>query len=354
MRVFPVYQPLTTDDQLEKKLGFPYDPKIMCPAPPAFALSLTPLSLLPYKACWWLIAFTSMLAILLGILFTARKCGLSIYEASFWTSLCFGSYPFLLYIAGGRCESLTYLLGLVGWWSLRSGRDQRAGLCWGLCAAFKLFPLFWLVALLASGRARAALIGLFTAIGITTLAGFLMGFDQMSLYALSIFNQSSKLSASGSILNHSIMRPDGPYGYSALGFCLPTATLAFALFTAWRKPDADSLFTTCCAASLVCFPLCWNYYFVFSFPCIVIARAHLSLDSAFSRALVGSLLLLFFWPGLLGGNNPWLTPNQLWQGLYIYIPSAVLVVLSTLPATKFWSNLRLQKTSRWAAQESVN
>ncbi|GAA4595054.1 alpha-1,2-mannosyltransferase [Actinoplanes octamycinicus] len=173
--------------------------------PPALAILLAPLALLPLKAAGWLLALAGVAALLLAAVVLAgpiarrhgrRRTPLVLGVAA----LALLTEPVRAALGEGRPELLLFGLvvaDLVALRWLRAGRARRApwwpadqsrpltdrvrrgwadgswaGIGSGLAAAFAVTPLFFLAGLLVLGQRRAALTALTTAVTVT-LAGLL-------------------------------------------------------------------------------------------------------------------------------------------------------------------------------------
>jgi len=129
------YFPVTTDN-------FPH----ASPHPPFLALAGVPFTLLPFPVLVvvWL-AFNLLVLVVVG-----RWLGLSPLG-----SLALSAWPpvwFLLLI--GQYELVLLAVAMLGWRAAASGRDGRAGLWLGIAAAWKLYPILFLVPFLVRRRWR--------------------------------------------------------------------------------------------------------------------------------------------------------------------------------------------------------
>ncbi|WIM96515.1 glycosyltransferase 87 family protein [Actinoplanes oblitus] len=176
--------------------------------PPALAILLAPLALLPLKAAGWLLALAGVAALLLATVVLAgpvarrhgrRRTPLVLAAAA----LALLTEPVRAALGEGRPELLLFGLVVADLVALRRARAVRAGRvrrtpCWlaerpgplldrlrqgwadgtwagigtGLAAAFAVTPLFFLAGLMVLRRRRAAVTALTTAVTVT-LAGLL-------------------------------------------------------------------------------------------------------------------------------------------------------------------------------------
>jgi hypothetical protein len=246
--------------------------------PPVLALAVTPLAALPERA-----RGVHVPGLLFSLLLVAATVGaLALLGVRDWRC-----YPVaLLYpptlenVEFGAVGPLLLLLAAAAWrW-----RDlpRRAGAAAGLLVVLKLFLWPLLVWLALTRRARAAVLGAATALGLAALSWAVIGFRGLSDYPR-LLDELADLEAESSYSALALLRTAGlpTPAASALALVVGAALLALA-WRAAREPgeaarerDRRSL-TLALAAALVLTPILWLHYLVLLVLPVALARPRLS------------------------------------------------------------------------------
>ncbi len=87
------------------------------------------------------------------------------------------SFTFMGLVCYGNIELFLWMFAATGTWALVRGRPTAAAVLWGCAAAMKLYPLIFLVLLLAQKRVRAAAAGVATFAAVTLAVAVVPGAD---------------------------------------------------------------------------------------------------------------------------------------------------------------------------------
>lgn len=241
----------------------------------------------------------------------------------------------------GQSNAITLLLLIGTWLSLRRGRDIAAGAALGVAVAFRLYPIFLVIALAKLGRRRAIAMQLGVAAILTGVGLFVYGgipaSENFALWRASPWNLSL-IAIPYRWFASSQWRSAAVIDAAAI---IPVIVVAFMLLCvvlAWRsvrRDDADSLWNAI-PWMLLAAPLCWEHYTAILVPLlllIVIQRRDLPPVPAmlgFALAFIGlpqsligpqtlvsepEYLLLYGLPRyglILLALTPWLTRRAPW------------------------------------------
>ncbi len=249
--------------------------------PPVLAYAVTPLAALPEE-----VANTFVPGVLFTlILIAATVGGLYLLGVRDWRC-----YPVAL-LAPVTLEAFEYgaigpilLLLVAVAWRFRD-RAEGAGLAAGGTVVAKLFLWPLLVWLAVTGRIRAAIYAVGTAVGLAFVSWLALGFEDIADYPRllrKLVDVEAENSYSAFAIFRTIGIPEFPSrllvlaaGGVLLGLAWRAARGAPAEAGAEREHDRRSL-TFALAAALVLTPILWLHYLVFLFVPIALARPRLS------------------------------------------------------------------------------
>jgi len=162
------------------------------------------------------------------------------------------------------------------------------------------------------------------------LSAAVMGAHALSDFIVLALPQSG--SFMGTVGNHSLLAVGWSLGSPALGLIAAGCAFCWAMRTARQRASADETWILAVAASLLCSPLAWSYYFVLTYPALIIRASTLDLTIHTHRGyLVAIVAFLMFWPGLLAGY----LASGLLDSMPFFVgllgPAAGLVMLKNRP-----------------------
>lgn len=301
--------------------------------PPSMLLLYYPIALVSYTTSWWLLFGFSLCAIGGTSFLVAQTLRRPFAECALWTTISLCALPTFVFLMLNRVESIPFLLGVLGWIALRKEKSALTGILWGTSAALKLFPAFWIVLLWASGQKRAALIGVATATAWLLASAMAFGLVTISDFIQYVIPQSQTFMARPG--NHSLISLGWSIGAPGVGWTLAILVALWAIWAAYRRKSADETWILGVAASLLCSPLSWSYYYVLAYSAVIIRATSLNTTRQVGRAyLVALVSLVMFWPGLLGGG---LNLNRAPEALFLLGtcgPMVGLLALMALPPIK--------------------
>jgi hypothetical protein len=195
-------------------------------------------------------------------------------------------------------------------------RDLRAAPVWGAAAlAPKLFlwPLLpWLV---ATRRARAALLSVGLAGAVTLVSWAAIGFDGLREFP-SLVREATRVQEDDSYALAALLGDAGVPDWAATGASLAVALAALALCVmAGRRGDDRRSFTLAIVTTLLAAPIVWLHYLVFLAVPLAIARPRLS-------------------PVWLAPVALWFTPSDngaWWQTVLAFIVAGAVVTAALRP-----------------------
>jgi alpha-1,2-mannosyltransferase len=235
--------------------------------PPLLALALVPLALLP-------VAPAVVLWTALGV--AAVCAALWLLGVRDWRVYAVAlAFPATRDAIGAGTVGPLLLLGAALAWRYRDARPAAAGLSAGLTAALKLFTWPLLVWLAASGRVRAAAIGVVGA-GAAVLASWLViGFAGLADYP-GLVRRLTELEADKSYSLVAVAAAAGVPEAVGFAFSLAAGAALLALaVSAGRTRERDAL-TATIAAALVLTPIVWIHYLILLLVPLALARPRLS------------------------------------------------------------------------------
>lgn len=323
-----VYQLVRIPDCVD--LDFSYSPQgaeFRYPNPPAFAIALAPLALLSYQHAWWVMFVLSLLLIGVCCWRSGEAAGLGSRAAVLFSSAAIGSFPVFVLLVLNHIESIILGLAVYGWLELKRERQIAAGTAWGLAAAFKLFPLFWLLTLLLSRRfRRAGAAGLACFAAVTLISAALIGKSDSYLFLKEVLSQSANYYSSKG--NFSLLALGTALHDTRLGWLLTAGGAALLIGWQFRGAvDADKALTYSVVGSLLLSPLTWSYNFILLIPCFAVAIGRTAPSAKQELLLVGLIICAtVFWPSMLGGwLPPILSPAFYFFPLIAFVPTVGLL-----------------------------
>jgi len=283
--------------------------------PPTNAVLFIPFSYLSYRAAFiaWNVLGLVAFAVLLKAIVEeadlprplARTCAAA---AVLW-------HPFLADVYIGQVSIYTALGLVVSWRCLRRGRDLRAGAVLGAVSLVKLFPLLFVVFLLALRRWRAALALATTAAAGIAAVALITGIQPFVEYVRSVASDDVQVWAAYPI-NYSItglaavLSNLGPHRWdmpvvldvswrtaslvaSLVGAAL-VGTTALLAARAWRSVrGAEQCYAAGATAMLLASPFVWSHMFlVLLWPGATLLRDRGLLGPTVRWIVAGAYLLL--------------------------------------------------------------
>ncbi len=326
-----VYEPVEIKGELARAVGWQNAIGLRMANPPAMVCLTWPMALVPYPLAWWALASGSIIALGIGSWFAARHSGWDRAESSTWAAVAVGSVPSLTFIILNHIEAPILLLGVGGWLALRRGRTMLGASMWGIAAALKLFPAFWLVALLGRRDRSTAVAGFGTAAALSAIGAAVVGWEATTVFVRDVLPQAKLWESDPANMSVRSFGNDifGPMGGIAL--TLATAViLLWAIFSGDRS--VDRLWCLGLCGSLLLSPLSWSYYFVLVVPVAALVSARLDLSKTPWRIAFGlGIVTLFFWPPLLGRWLPGSATFHSWGWPWIvarHMPTFALAALA--------------------------
>lgn len=330
-RGLPIYDPIRFDGDLAHQVGWSHENPLRTANPPTMACLTWPLARLPYPVAWWALCLGSIAMLSGGSWLAARHSGWCPVGAIAWALLAAGSLPTLAFVILNHIEAPVSLLGIVGWICLRHGRPYAGAVMWGLAASLKLFPAFWLVALMRWPNRGVALVGFAAAAGSGLVGMAAVGWDNSFAFLRDAFPQSDLWESDAANMSARSFSAALFGGRLGLPSSLVVATaLLWAIFRG--DGSADRLWCLGLCGSLLLSPLAWSYYLVFALPVASLVLAHLDLSTARGRmTFVLWISALFFWPSLLGRWMPGIEMAESWGWPWVlarHVPTIALAALA--------------------------
>jgi hypothetical protein len=320
----PVYGPL--EAEVEERFGVAgYD---AYPAdPPPTMLLVAPLSLLPYDTAWLLVAFLSVLILVVVVYLTAREMEFSPKWSGALAAAALLTTSFRFLITRNHIESLVLLFGFLGWRALRRRGAEGAGVWWGLGTALKLFPGMWLVGLLPRRTRVGVVTGAGTVLVLAIVSLAVMGWQNVSDFATEVVGSSTRWY--GALGNYSLLSFGTALGSMSFGWIL-TGLAAVTLVPVYLRfaVQPDQVFVAGTATALLISPLSWLNYLVLAIPGLVIVAARLDVRKSADRWwLFGLVASLGFWgPVVFGAKLPTI--------LVSFVPTYGLIGLFVFAVTR--------------------
>lgn len=242
---------------LAAEAGSPVDPVGVAGSPTLIALVFQPLSWLSLDTARWVWFGAYLIAIPLAVRSAAPRW----WPA--WTVVLLASTATLLALTVGQVSVFVSLAIIASYGALRDGRDVRTGVLLGLAAAFRLYPAFLALALVAHRRWRALGWMVAVAVGLT-LAGLpALGFGDVVDGYRATLDVGGRIADSpdNQSLPGLLLRATGSLGAArALNVVLLAAGAALVLAWPRRSARPEHTFVLAVAAMFLAQGLTWSHY----------------------------------------------------------------------------------------------
>lgn len=351
-----IYSGLRTEARLRLGMeGYFIDSAV---GPPAFAMVLAWLALLPYPVAWGVWQALSLVALACSIWLIVRELRLTLYKQEWVTLGCALVLfpPLAFHLVYAHTELFLLLTLTFAWLCLRRDRTILAGLLLGLAAATRLYPVLFILFLLQRRAWKALVAAAGAAVGISALAGLACDPGAYLRYGAiqrevipNLYGLQGNASLWGMVFKVASLRSRVP-GASlvpiVLGF-LASLGIVAATFLLVRRAQAaapasqgtevymlDRGFALYTVACLLASPLAWVYYQVLLYLPFLVLLARLK-ERPCRRCLwaigVAAIAALSPFATLLWRDPP--TTIKWLQALFPTVtPAATLVALALLPS----------------------
>jgi Glycosyltransferase family 87 len=241
--------------------------------PGVFDINLSPPALLPLFALLshcdpaqaaraWIVSQAVLFILATGILLAAARAALRPWQAC-WILLTPQIYDG---IRLGQDYAVLYLMAVLGWVALRTGRPIAAGLLIGALVAAKPNFVLWPVFLLLVGERRPAVIAFLCAGGLSLLPAALYGPAVYVQWFAAVGADRHWMLATDASLPGVAARLSVP----VVGSALSAAAIAVGgALVWWRRPSPLAASGLALAIGIVASPLAWADYLVFLLPAFV-------------------------------------------------------------------------------------
>lgn len=275
------------------RLGFTY--------PPAAALLLAPLGLLPLRADEVIASALNVLALVWIVAASLRLAQVDLPRLARW-SLAAGAAAGLLWLEPvtvtlgyGQIDLLIVSLVIL---DLARGLDARgAGIAIGIAAGLKLTPLVFLVFLALAGHQRVALRGVAAFVG-TVVVSFLATGGAAAHYWGGLVLDSSRVGGAADAANQSLRGAlarltDTPHPGAATQVVVLVVALAGLglAVRAHRRGDSGLAVGLCSLTTLLASPVSWTHHWTLAIPALVLLAVAAWRQRSASLALASGLCL---------------------------------------------------------------
>lgn len=329
-RGLPAYETIKIDGALARELGWSHSSPMRTANPPAMVCLTWPLAQIPYPVAWWALSLSSLAMLAGGSWIAARHAGWGRAGALAWAALAAGSTPTLAFLVLNHIEAPILILGVAGWILIREGRARSGAALWGLAAALKLFPAFWLLTLWRLRDRGAAFVGFAVAATFTALGMAAVGWQDTLVFFREALPQSGAWQSDTA--NMSIRSFGTEMLGDAGGITLTACTAILILAMIFRgSPSPDRLWCLGLLGSLLLSPLSWSYYLVLAAPVAALVFSRLDLVGGPGRMMFATLIsAIFFWPSLLGRWMPGIEAAEALGLPWTMVRHAPTLALATL------------------------
>lgn len=195
-----------------------FDPANPSPVayPPFGAVQLAMLYATGHPVIWFLVVAVAGLGVAVwGVRRALIESGIDRRIATlFPITLALVSFPIERLVVQGNNEIFLWIFAAAGAWAFLRGRDEVAGILWGLAAASKLYPVVLLLLLLPRRKFRAFSLGILVFVGVSLVSMLYLGPDLAVAWKGSLGNvfgyqrfRAAELSTREMNANHSWFLP---------------------------------------------------------------------------------------------------------------------------------------------------
>ena len=324
------------------------------PHPPPVDLLCLPLGWLSYEhaAILWflfeLISISASVVLLLRWLGVVKRVELALLSALLilvWT-------PISSELVRGQVNALLFVLLVVAWQALRSGKDIQGGILIGSAIAVKLVPWPMIIFLILRRNWRAVCSAVTTMAIANLAAAALIGFDRISYYYLKIGMYVSSIYRAHidnfslwtigwrmfdgtvvPVLDGATIPPlfTAPTIAPFISIATPFVMLIFGLIFSFQARTLDASFGILICLMILVSPVAWDHYLITALiPLVIVVRTLSSLNWPRKETNIALCVGISFffsarvWMPLLTGNG---IAHRLWPTVSITVS-----FLSLLPA----------------------
>ncbi len=207
--------------------------------------------------------------------------------------------PLFHHLVWGQIQLVLLWLIVIAWYCLRHTNDALAGCAFGLAIALKLYPVIFLLPLLAQRRWKAAAWTILSSSAILLGSFMLVGWDQLDRYLNQVLPAVSRqlgglLFLDNHSINTSLYLWSGSEALASTGSFVFKACLGIVflgiLAKAPRRPD--SLVPLAMTMMTMIIPIIWTHYFVLLYLPFSDSFAHIHRHRRQFALLVASYLFI--------------------------------------------------------------
>jgi hypothetical protein len=232
--------------------------------------------------------------------------------------------PFLYDLYHGQLMMTILLLVTGTWLSLKSGRDNVAGIFLGVLLALKLYawPIWLFLMLKRKYRPVICAIVVFLLLNFITIIW--LGLDSVLEYYLHVAPAISLIYRTHT-LNFSLFALGATLVGAWFGAILVLLVLVLSLGLAWRAPDFDHAFMIMVAVAIIAGPVSWVHYLITLLPalCLVVSWKEMQMREKVLIAILFYLAVPEIYESFLSPRMVALIPAFFVLGLILLLSRAL-------------------------------